>query len=174
MVARKLTHWAHPGEVDCPQHRRSGAECFPKHQLPLNITSYWPTPYLSDAYNFPYHHLNPASRLWTHSLAWWHSCLSPALPGSPFPSQSLTSVPAPPHEFPPWPRVSHWQHWEWNFQELFMAVSLTCLWRLPTNVEAFISVHWFQFAVVISWAPIGPHTQTLLQGIAERSSEFLG
>lgn len=87
-----------------------GRICFPKHQLPLNITYIFPTPYLSYAHQFPYHHLDPASSLWTPSLAWWSSCLPPALPNPPFPSQSLTSPPVPPQESPPWLRTSHCQH----------------------------------------------------------------
>lgn len=120
-----------------------GRVCFPRHQLPGDISSFWPTPYHSDTHAFPSHELDPASRFWTPS------CLPPILPCPPLPPQSLTSALPHPGRGPPWPRTptdSTKRH-KWNFQELLMAASLMWLWRIPANVEAFISVHWFQFAV---------------------------
>lgn len=90
----------------------------------------------------------------------------------------LSTCPSP-EDSPPRPRTSHWQHGETETQVEFsgaadgsvanMAVKSTCKCR-GIYFSSLISI----CCAVISWAPIGPCTQSSLLGAAERSSEFLG
>lgn len=143
--------------------------CFSKHQLSLNISSFCPAPYLSDA---------RASLTITWSCLQAvnsHICLmillsatSPPLPSSSTSVLNLSTCPTP-GESPPWPRTSHWQQMEFSGVAdgsiADVAVKNTCRCR-GIHFCSLIST----CRAVISWAPIRPRAQSRLQGAAEREN----